>query len=103
MATAAIAIPMSQFKTAECFTNPFPMSRIVCHVECSRDIPRSGPVRSQDRKPESFPGRVAASTSLGMTVMRCCDHIEIGTGKIRDTILRLRSLSHSWDMDLAVD
>ena len=30
--------------------------------------------------------------------MRCCDHIEICTGKIRDTVFRLRSVSHPWHM-----
>src|SRR6476661_2185520 len=52
-------------------------------------------------RPESFRGCVAASTSLGMTVMRCCDHIEICTGKIRDTVFRLHSVSHPWHIDLA--
>ncbi len=54
-------------------------------------------------RPDSFRGCGAASTSLGMAFMRCCDHIEIGTGKIHNIIFRLRSLSHSWDVDLAAD
>ncbi len=53
--------------------------------------------------PRKLSGLVAASTSLGMTVMRCCDHIEICTGKIRDTVFRLRSVSHPRHMELAAD
>jgi hypothetical protein len=71
-------------------------------VETSRDVTvEPGHGVESLAPPERCRGCVAASTSFGMAVMRCCDHIEIGTGKIRYPIFRVRSFSHSRDMELA--